>query len=99
MNLSKKIKIEPEERIDTKQTPVMSLLSKPIETSTNSLLQSSVGQIKKSNISSFIKKKTENNTNNNTNPSTSSSSEPLVLKPTVSLLNMMSSYGTDSEED
>ena len=95
MNLSKKIKIEPEEKIDTKQTPVMSLLSKPIETSTNSLLQSSVGQIKKSNISSFIKKKTETNTNNNSNPSTSSSSE----KPTVSLLNMMSSYGTDSDED
>ncbi len=95
MNLSKKIKIEPEEKIDTKQTPVMSLLSKPIETSTNSLLQSSVGQIKKSNISSFIKKKTETNTNNNTNPSTSSSCE----KPAVSLLNMMSSYGTDSEED
>jgi hypothetical protein len=95
LNLSKKIKIEPEEKIDTKQTPVMSLLSKPIETSTNSLLQSSVGQIKKSNISSFIKKKTETNTNNNTNPSTSSSCE----KPAVSLLNMMSSYGTDSEED
>ena len=95
MNLSKKIKIEPEEKIDTKQTPVMSLLSKPIVTSSNSLLQSSVGQIKKSNISSFIKKKTETNTNNNSNPSTSSSSE----KPTVSLLNMMSSYGTDSDED
>ena len=104
-SLSKKIKIEPEEkseiRSEIKMTPTMQLLSKASTTASVQSTQSSTNQLKKSNITSFIKKKSEAPsapTTSNEKSTPTASSLNAAEKSSATLLSLMSSYGSDSSE-
>ena len=97
-NASKKVKIEPEEFKETKQSTVKLFFPKP-SIDTQSQL-SSVGKLKKENVASFIKKKPEtNDLNNLANSDSNATSSVSNDKPkeTASLNNLLSCYGSDSD--
>lgn len=97
---SKKLKTEPVEPSDHKETKPGVLFKKSIIESSST--QPLVGQLKKNNVSSFIKKKpieikSEPNETNVSQSLEASTSEQ--AKPTSSLLSLMSSYGCSDDDD
>lgn len=101
-NLSKKIKVEPNEKPESKLTPTMQLLSKNSNNTSHTQVQTSSTQLTKNNLNSFIKKKADTILSNNSNEKlapTASSSLNIAEKSTASLQSLMSSYGSDSDND
>lgn len=98
-NMSKKIKVEPEEAPQNKLTPTMKLLSTKTSKSTPMQVQNSSIQFKKTDINSFIKKKSDALDSNLKEKSTQNTLCTNTAEKSTSLLNLMSSYGSDSDSD
>jgi len=97
--MSKKIKVEPEEAPQNKLTPTMKLLSTKTSKSTPIQVQNSSIQFKKTDINSFIKKKSDALDSNLKEKSTQNTLCTNTAEKSTSLLNLMSSYGSDSDSD